>query len=193
MRVFSAEDIDAALDFPSLIDALDEAMRGGFVAPGRHHHEIERAGEAAATQLLMPVWTQSGADSGAYLGAKIVNVFPGNSARGLPAVLGPLCAAIRPNRRDARRARRHAADPLAHRGRFRARGATSGARGRQTSADCRRRRAGAVPRAGACEPAPLRGDRGLEPPPGGCSPRRRRAGRPRIARPRAGGPAGGGR
>ena len=88
MRVFSAEDIDAALDFPSLIEALGEAMRGGFVAPSRHHHEIERAGEATATQLLMPAWTLSGAGAGDYLGAKIVNVFPGNSARGLPAVLG---------------------------------------------------------------------------------------------------------
>jgi len=88
MRHFTAGEIDAALDFPSLIDALGEAFRGGFHAPRRHHHEIERAGEPAATALLMPAWTASGASAGDFLGVKIVNVFPGNSARGLPAVLG---------------------------------------------------------------------------------------------------------
>jgi ornithine cyclodeaminase/alanine dehydrogenase-like protein (mu-crystallin family) len=88
MRVFSAEDIDGALDFRSLVDALSEAMRGGFIAPDRHHHEIERAGESPAVQLLMPAWTESASKAGLYLGAKIVNVFPGNSARGLPAVMG---------------------------------------------------------------------------------------------------------
>ncbi len=88
MRIFSAEDVDAALDFPALIDELKEAMRGGFVAPHRHHHAIERAGEPTATQLLMPAWTESASRAGLYLGAKIVNVFPGNSARGLPTVSG---------------------------------------------------------------------------------------------------------
>jgi len=88
MRFFSAEEIDAVLDYPSLIDELSEAMRGGFIAPMRHHHEIERAGEPAATHLLMPAWTESASRAGLYLGAKIVNVFPGNSARGLPAVIG---------------------------------------------------------------------------------------------------------
>ena len=88
MRVFSADDVDAAMDFPALIDALAEAMRGGFVAPHRHHHAIERAGEPEATHLLMPAWTESASRAGLYLGAKIVNVFPGNSARGLPAVSG---------------------------------------------------------------------------------------------------------
>jgi len=88
MRHFTAAEIDAALDFPSLIDALSESFRGGFHAPQRHHHEIERAGEPAATALLMPAWTAPGASAGEYLGVKIVNVFPGNSARGLPAVLG---------------------------------------------------------------------------------------------------------
>jgi ornithine cyclodeaminase/alanine dehydrogenase-like protein (mu-crystallin family) len=88
MRIVSAADIDAALDFPSLVEALSEAMRGGFIAPARHHHEIERAGEPPAIQLLMPAWTESASRAGLYLGAKIVNVFPGNAARGLPAVMG---------------------------------------------------------------------------------------------------------
>src|SRR5208283_4773519 len=88
MRVFSAEDIDGTLDFPALIDELSEAMRDGFIAPHRHNHPVERAGERQATHILMPSWTESASRAGLYLGVKIVNVFPGNSARGLPAVSG---------------------------------------------------------------------------------------------------------
>jgi len=87
MRHFTAAEVDAALDFPSLIDALADAFRGGFHAPERHHHPIERPGEATATTLLMPAWTTSGSADD-FLGAKIVNVFPGNGRRGLPAVQG---------------------------------------------------------------------------------------------------------
>ena len=87
MRHFAAAEIDAALDFPSLIDALAEAFRGGFHAPERHCHAIERPGEATATTLLMPAWTTFGSGED-FLGAKIVNVFPGNGGRGLPAVQG---------------------------------------------------------------------------------------------------------
>lgn len=88
MRVFSANDVDAALTFPALVDALAEAFRGGLSAPTRHHHEIARVGEPNATHLLMPAWSEPGAKGGDYLGVKIVNVFPGNGARGLPAVQG---------------------------------------------------------------------------------------------------------
>jgi ornithine cyclodeaminase/alanine dehydrogenase-like protein (mu-crystallin family) len=88
MRLVSAAEIDQALDFPNLIDALAQAFRGGVIAPTRHHHAIERAGAAAATHLLMPAWTAEGSEGGAYLGTKIVNVFPDNGRRGLPAVLG---------------------------------------------------------------------------------------------------------
>jgi len=88
MRFFSAATIDAALDFPSLIAALAEAFRGGAVAPQRAHYTIERAGEPAATHLVMPAWTPADAAGDAYIGVKIVNVFPGNGARSLPAVHG---------------------------------------------------------------------------------------------------------
>jgi len=64
MRHFTAPQVDAALDFPSLIDALAEAFRGGFVAPPRASYEIARGGEPAATTLWMPAWTTPGAAGG---------------------------------------------------------------------------------------------------------------------------------
>ena len=88
MRLISAEEIDEALDFPSLIDALALAFQGGFVAPARVHHAIERPGAANTTHLLMSAWTAGDAPGGAWIGTKIVNVFPSNGQLGLPAVLG---------------------------------------------------------------------------------------------------------
>jgi ornithine cyclodeaminase/alanine dehydrogenase-like protein (mu-crystallin family) len=87
MRLISATDLDERLDFPALIEALAEAFRGGLTAPPRHHHPIERKG-ASPTHLLMPAWTTGAFRDGAYLGTKIVSVFPDNSSRGLPAVHG---------------------------------------------------------------------------------------------------------
>lgn len=84
MRVIDAAGVDAALDFPGLIGAIEAALRSDIVVPVRHHHTIARA-EGAATHLIMPAW-----DGGAagYLGVKVVNVFPGNAARGLPTIMG---------------------------------------------------------------------------------------------------------
>ncbi len=82
MRFLDAEAVDATLDFPALIDALEAAFRGGLSAPPRHHHAVPVEGEPDATHLLMPAWGQGA------LGVKIVNVFPGNGARGLSAVQG---------------------------------------------------------------------------------------------------------
>ncbi|MBR3190679.1 ornithine cyclodeaminase family protein [Bosea sp. (in: a-proteobacteria)] len=86
MRFFSAAEIDGLLNFPALVDALAEAFRGDIVTPVRHHHEIERP-DAAATLLLMPAWTAPEA-SPAFLGTKVVTVFPGNAAVSLPSVMG---------------------------------------------------------------------------------------------------------
>ena len=85
MRVFSTADVDAALDFQYLTDALGDAFRGGLTAPPRHHHEIKRADAPTATHLLMPAWSET---PGGFLGVKIVNVFPSNAQRSLPAVHG---------------------------------------------------------------------------------------------------------
>jgi ornithine cyclodeaminase/alanine dehydrogenase-like protein (mu-crystallin family) len=85
MRVVSAAEIDGALSFATLIEALERAFRGDVVVPHRHHHEIARPG-SPATLLLMPAWT--GAASEAHVGVKVVSVYPENAARSLPSVFG---------------------------------------------------------------------------------------------------------
>ena len=102
MRHFAAAEIDAALDFPSLIDALAEAIRGGFMRPSAITMRSSGRAKRRRRTLLMPAWTEcgSGAD---FLGVKIVNVFPGNGARGLPAVQGSTCCSrASPARRSPR-------------------------------------------------------------------------------------------
>ena len=84
MRVISAEEIDAALSFPTLIEALRRAFGATLEAPERHHHEVARGNETA-TLLLMPAWTGIG-ERPSYLATKLATVFPGNAARGRPSV-----------------------------------------------------------------------------------------------------------
>lgn len=64
-----------------LVDALQSMFRHGCTMPIRHHHTIPVPGEPDGTLLLMPAWSE-----GDYLGVKLANVFPGNSARSEPAV-----------------------------------------------------------------------------------------------------------
>lgn len=83
MLVLDSAETRNALPFPALIEALRAIFSGGATAPPRHHHEMKVPGEAAATLLLMPAWV-----AGRYFGVKMVSVFPGNGARGLPAIFG---------------------------------------------------------------------------------------------------------
>ncbi len=69
------------LAWQPLIDAIEELFRKGCEVPVRHHHTIALPDQPDATLLLMPAW-----QAGGYVGIKLLNIFPGNADRGLPAL-----------------------------------------------------------------------------------------------------------
>lgn len=83
MQLISADDLKQTLDYPSLIDAIDDMFREGCTVPLRHHHSIETPDGLDPTLLLMPAWRK-----GDIIGVKLVTVFPENGNIGLPAVMG---------------------------------------------------------------------------------------------------------
>ncbi len=91
VRLFDADAVAAALPFAGLVEALREAFAEGAEVPARHVHRIPDGAGQEITSLLMPAWTRPpaghGADGGFY-GVKIINVAPGNAARGLPGLHG---------------------------------------------------------------------------------------------------------
>jgi len=87
MRIITAAEIAGALTYSALVDALAEAFRSDITVPLRHHHPIrQEQGVPEAMLLLMPAWTPPG--NGAFVGTKIVSVYPGNGARNLPSIYG---------------------------------------------------------------------------------------------------------
>jgi ornithine cyclodeaminase len=64
----------------SLVEPLRRAFLSHVVSPARAHYDLGPF-EQPRTLLLMSSWQPAGA-----IGVKIVTVFPGNSARGLPSV-----------------------------------------------------------------------------------------------------------
>ena len=81
MQMIDAETVVTRLAPDTLVAALERMFRDGCTAPPRHHHTLPVPGAPDATLLLMPAWR-----TGAYLGIKLVTVFPGNVVRALPAV-----------------------------------------------------------------------------------------------------------
>jgi ornithine cyclodeaminase len=79
MRVFDEASTRQALPFDALIERLREMFRSGCHVPARHVHQVKTEA-AEGTMLIMPAWTQR------YLGIKTVNIYPGNSAQGLPGL-----------------------------------------------------------------------------------------------------------
>lgn len=90
MQIISAAEVDSALTYPALADALARTFAEGVSAPTRHHHTVERPDGADTTLLLMPAWTDftaRGSSKDGYMGVKIATVSPDNNALGKPAVM----------------------------------------------------------------------------------------------------------
>jgi ornithine cyclodeaminase/alanine dehydrogenase-like protein (mu-crystallin family) len=84
MRFIDAAQVAAALSYPTLVDTLDRAFRVGAISPLRHHHRIALDNRPEAMLLLMPAWQASSPGAltaGAYIGIKMVTVFPDNGIR----------------------------------------------------------------------------------------------------------------
>ena len=84
MHHFDRDTTRLALPFDRLIPALRNLFVAGCEVPLRHTHSLpgpDNAGGTANTVLIMPAW-----QPGQFMGIKTVNIFPGNSARGLPGL-----------------------------------------------------------------------------------------------------------
>ncbi len=81
MQIIDAATVVTRLAPAPLVSALERMFREGCTTPLRHHHTVPVPGEPDGTLLLMPAWR-----AGAYIGIKLVTIFPGNSRRNLPAV-----------------------------------------------------------------------------------------------------------
>jgi len=77
IRFFTNAEVAAILAYPALIEALRQGLAQPAEAPVRACHALPQD----ASLLCMPVWR-----TGQGVGVKLVTVFPGNGAQGLPAV-----------------------------------------------------------------------------------------------------------
>jgi ornithine cyclodeaminase/alanine dehydrogenase-like protein (mu-crystallin family) len=80
LRILDAAATRAALPFAALIPALRAMFAAGCEVPARHVHRVGDGAGGEVTSLLMPAW------NGTHYGVKIINIAPGNAARGLPAL-----------------------------------------------------------------------------------------------------------
>lgn len=83
IRVLSSADVRAAINveeaIESMADAFTQLAAGTATVPQR-----QQLVSAAGTTLVMPAWLHRGEQ----LGTKLVSIFPGNHAAGLPAIHG---------------------------------------------------------------------------------------------------------
>ena len=84
MLLLDAQATRRRLPMAPLVAALRALFVAGCEVPQRHVHTLtDVQGGPAGSVLIMPAWR-----AGQRLGIKMVNVFPGNAARGLPALHG---------------------------------------------------------------------------------------------------------
>lgn len=80
-RLYTAAEVEVALDYPRLVAALREAFAApGEAMPVRQSYDVGTAA-APGHLLTMPAWRR-----GEAIGTKLVTIFPENAARGLGSV-----------------------------------------------------------------------------------------------------------
>ncbi len=83
MLLIGPEQIEKHLGWRETIEALAAMFAGSCTVPKRIHYPIPLPGQPEATMLLMPAWI-----AGRYNGLKLVSVYPGNSDKNLPTIIG---------------------------------------------------------------------------------------------------------
>jgi alanine dehydrogenase len=81
MIVLNQQQTAAALPYKPLVEALRQAFTKGYTAPLRSMHKLDQPDGTTAVYGLMPGWA-----AGEVIGTKLVTVFPGNAAKGVPTV-----------------------------------------------------------------------------------------------------------
>ena len=83
MRIIDRAALAALTPYPLLIDALARGLALPVESPPRMHLDPTGAGDSL---LLMPAWRPAGTPGAGLMGVKLVTAYPGNAARGLPAI-----------------------------------------------------------------------------------------------------------
>lgn len=83
MRYISADELNARLEFPPLVEALRELFRRGVDEARAVHLSQPLADGRRNDWLLLPAWQFD-----RHMGVKLVSVFAGNEAKGLASVQG---------------------------------------------------------------------------------------------------------
>jgi len=82
MRVIGAADVEAALDYGSLVERLRQAFRGSTATPLPQLHTVPTFGDAPGTLRLAAAW-----QAGRRMGVRIETDYPDNPARQLPVTM----------------------------------------------------------------------------------------------------------
>lgn len=80
MKIIGAEQVDRALDFPMLIDALAAGFRQEFGMPPRQVFRLAPDSPSHDGFALLPAWNAS------LIGVKMFTYFPDNEAAGFPSL-----------------------------------------------------------------------------------------------------------
>jgi ornithine cyclodeaminase/alanine dehydrogenase-like protein (mu-crystallin family) len=84
MEWIDAASVHAALPYTRLVPALRAMFAEGCNVPPRQVLHWDDGSGAQVTSLVMPAWTTDAA--GGFYAVKVINIAPGNAARGLPGL-----------------------------------------------------------------------------------------------------------